>query len=52
MDERFIPKPSGVITEEEITRVRRVMVHRQREQQPQVNQILQDTIPGEGSGDQ
>lgn len=48
--ERAIPKPVGSTTD--ITKVRGVMAHRYREAQPQVNQPAQDTIPGEGSGDQ
>ncbi len=47
---RPISTPSGSVTD--ITRVRGVMTHRYRESQPQVNQPAQDTIPGEGSGDQ
>jgi hypothetical protein len=50
MSERLLPTPTG--TEDDITRVRTVMVHRFREQQPQVNQPSSDTVPGEGSGDQ
>ena len=46
----FLPKPEGTV--EEITCLRRVMSHRHREPQPQVNQPYQDTVPGEGSGDQ
>jgi hypothetical protein len=49
-EERPIPKPTG--TEADITRIRRVTSHRHREQQPQLNQDLLDTIPGTGSGDQ
>lgn len=50
MTERLIPLPTGSVTD--ITRVRTVMSHRHREDQPQVNQPEQDTVPGEGSGDQ
>lgn len=49
-DERPIPMPVGTVSD--ITRVRGVMTHRYRESQPQVNQPAQDTVPGEGSGDQ
>lgn len=45
-----LPKPQGTFTD--IKRVRTVMTPRRREEQPQVNQPEQDTIPGEGSGDQ
>lgn len=45
-----IPDPSG--TEADIRRIRRVMSHRFREQQPQINEPSSDTLPGEGSGDQ
>jgi hypothetical protein len=48
--ERPIPTPSGSVLD--IQRVRTVMVHRFREEQPQVNQPAQDTIPGESSGEQ
>ena len=48
--ERPIPKPTGTVAD--ITRVRGVMTHRHREQQPEVNQPSRDTIPGAGSGDQ
>lgn len=47
MSELFAPQ--GTVTD--ITRVRGVMVHRYRETQPQVNQPNEDTVPGEGSGD-
>lgn len=47
---RPIPVPTG--TEAEITRMRKVIAHRMREQQPQINQPSSDTVPGEGSGDQ
>jgi|694.fasta_scaffold50811_6 hypothetical protein len=47
---RPLPTPTGSVTD--ITRVRSVMSHRHREQQPQVNQPYQDTLPGAGSGDQ
>lgn len=50
MSERLIPIPTGTVTD--ITRVRRVTVGRFREQQPAMNQELQDTVPGAGSGDQ
>lgn len=50
MEERPIPVPTGTVSD--ITKVRSVMSHRHREQQPQVNQPYQDTIPGSGSGDQ
>lgn len=45
-----IPKPTGTVND--IKRVRTVMSSRHREEQPQLNQPEQDTIPGEGSGDQ
>lgn len=48
--ERPLPSPTGTITD--IKRVRTSMAHRYRETQPQVNQPAQDTITGEGSGDQ
>lgn len=48
--ERPIPKPSGNVTSD--TRVRRITIDRYRETQPAMNQPLQDTVPGEGSGDQ
>lgn len=48
--ERLIPTPSGDL--EDITKIRTVMAHRFREQQPQMNQPSSDTLPGEGSGDQ
>lgn len=47
---RQIPKPTGSVTD--ITRVRQVMTPRHRDQQPQLNQPYQDTLPGAGSGDQ
>ena len=50
MEERPISVPTGTVSD--ITKVRSVMSHRHREQQPQVNQPYQDTIPGSGSGDQ
>ena len=50
MDVRPIPTPTGTVAD--ITRVRSVMTRRHREQQPQVNQPSQDTLPGAGSGDQ
>ena len=50
MSERPLPTPTG--TEDDIIRVRTIMAHRFREQQPQVNQPSSDTVPGEGSGDQ
>lgn len=50
MDERPIPNPTGTVAD--ITRVRTVMARRHREQQPQINQASQDTIPGTSSGDQ
>lgn len=46
----FLPKPEGTV--EDITCVRRVMSHRHRDSQPQINQPYQDTVPGEGSGDE
>ena len=49
-EERPIPAPTGTVAD--ITRVRKVMTHRHREAQPQVNQPYQDTLPGTGSGDQ
>lgn len=50
MSERPIPIPTGTVID--ITRVRRVTIGRFREQQPAINQELQDTVPGAGSGDQ
>lgn len=50
MSERPIPKPSGNVVND--TAVRTTMTHRYREVQPAVNQPAQDTVPGEGSGDQ
>lgn len=50
MDERLLPEPTGTVTD--ITKIRTVMAHRFREQQPQMNQPSSDTLPGEGSGDQ
>lgn len=47
---RQLPLPTGGV--DDIKRVRRVYVHRHREEQSQVNQPAQDTVPGEGSGDQ
>lgn len=52
MNDRPIPKPQNGVTPTEFTRVRSVMTSRYREQQPMINQPAQDTIPGEGSGDQ
>lgn len=46
----YIPSPSGTVSD--ITKVRKVMAHRVREQQPQINEPSSDTVPGEGSGDQ
>jgi hypothetical protein len=48
--DRPIPKPTGTVVD--ATQVRQVMAPRVRETQPQINQPYQDTIPGEGSGDQ
>lgn len=45
-----LPKPTGTITD--IKKVRGITVHRHREEQNQLNQPSQDTVPGEGSGDQ
>lgn len=45
-----LSKPAG--TSVDITRIRAVMTSRHREEQPQLNQPEQDTVPGEGSGDQ
>lgn len=45
-----LSSPDGTVTD--ITRVRRVMVHRYRETQPQVNQPNEDTLPGNGSGEE
>lgn len=42
--------PQGTVTD--IKRVRGITVHRHREEQNQVNQPAQDTVPGTGSGDQ
>jgi hypothetical protein len=50
LTDRPIPRPVGSFTD--ITRVRTVMSHRHREDQPQINQPEQDTVPGTGSGDQ
>ena len=50
MTERMLAVPAGTILD--ITRVRSVTSHRRREEQPQINQPEQDTIPGTGSGDQ
>ncbi len=50
MSEELLPTPTGTVTD--ITRVRRVSLGRFREQQPAMNQELQDTVPGSGSGDQ
>lgn len=47
---RPIPNPSGTLAE--ITRIRKVIAHRMREPQPQINEPSSDTVPGEGSGDQ
>lgn len=49
-DERPLVLPSGSVTD--IHKVRSITVHRHREEQSQMNQPLQDTVPGEGSGDQ
>jgi hypothetical protein len=43
-------KPSGTVVD--IKKVRNITVHRHREEQPQMNQPTQDTVPGAGSGDQ
>lgn len=48
--ERPIPKPTGTPTD--ISRVRRVMAKRYRETQPQINEVAQDTLSGQGSGEQ
>jgi hypothetical protein len=45
-----LPKPQGTFND--IKRVRTAMTARHREEQPQLNQPEQDTVPGEGSGDQ
>jgi hypothetical protein len=45
-----LPQPTGSVTD--IKRVRTVMTSRHREEQPQLNQPEQDTLPGTGSGDQ
>ena len=50
MTDRPLATPVGTVLD--ITRVRSVTAHRHREEQPQVNQPEQDTIPGTGSGDQ
>lgn len=52
MEETYtrLSTPLGTVTD--IKKVRGVMVHRHREEQNQVNQPVQDTIPGVGSGDQ
>jgi hypothetical protein len=50
MTDRLLAVPVGTVLD--ITRVRSVTAHRHREEQPQVNQPEQDTIPGTGSGDQ
>lgn len=49
-EEALLPTPVGSVVD--ITRVRRVMIGRFREQQPAIGQELQDTVPGSGSGDQ
>ena len=48
--ERPIPKPTGAVSD--ITRIRRVMSRRYRETQPQINEAAQDTLFGQGSGEQ
>ena len=48
--ERSLTLPTGTVTD--ITRIRSVMSSRHREEQPQLNQPEQDTVPGTGSGDQ
>jgi len=48
--ERPLPAPTGTV--EDITKIRSVMSHRFREQQPQMNEPSSDTIPGKGSGDE
>lgn len=50
MSGELLPKPLGTVAD--ITKVRRVTIGRFREQQPAMNQELQDTVPGSGSGDQ
>lgn len=45
-----LERPLGSVAD--ITRVRLAMTPRHREQQPQLNQPYQDTLPGAGSGDQ
>lgn len=50
MDERPIPKPTGNFSD--IVRVFRMMAHRRREPQPEINQTSSDSVPGPGSGDQ
>lgn len=48
--ERPIPTPTGTIAD--MTRIRRVMARRYRETQPQINEVAQDTLAGQGSGEQ
>lgn len=52
MEETYtrLSSPSGTVAD--IKKVRGVTVHRHREEQNQMNQPSQDTVPGEGSGDQ
>lgn len=47
VEERPIPRPSGTITD--ITRIRRTMANRKRNEYPSVNFPEQDTIPGADS---
>ena len=48
--ERPIPTPTGTVAD--MTRIRRVMARRYRETQPQINEVAQDTLAGQGSGEQ
>ena len=50
MAERPIPKPTGTV--QDATRVRRMMVSRQRESYPSINSPDQDTVPGADSADE
>jgi hypothetical protein len=50
MTDRPLPKPTGSFSE--IKRVFRMMAHRRRETQPEINQTASDSVPGAGSGDQ
>lgn len=47
MEERPIPRPSGTVAD--ITRIRRIMTKRHREEHPDINFPEQDTLPGTDS---